>query len=307
MMVHHWRIKNFALHLHIIQMLMQLKEVIMKKNKQVKFCFSISKVLLVSLSLAIASCTKYAEKTSSTTTVGGTNNTAPTPLPPLATGGGTSSGGSSSGTTGGGTNNVNIPQAYVQGFSFTDFSGYCINVNDSNNLLNNGYYSAVYAGFNLFKYKVSTTTYITTSYFLRPYSYYSYVVFKSPVSATGETLLYNDLTATVAGTAQIRFISLDPLTTSVPITFKLTNYLDNFSVPNRTYLDNRTDTSQNYFRSITPGFSNVSFIYRDSALLSFSQNFEAGRKYTVFAGALSYLASSKGTMPVNYYQVARHN
>jgi hypothetical protein len=279
----------------------------MKKNKQVKFYFRTGKVLLVCLSIAVISCTKYAGKTSATTTSGSTS-TAPTPLPPLATGGGTSSGGTSSGgNTSGGTANANIPQAYVQGFSFTDFSGYYININDSNNLLSNGSYTALYAGSNLFKYKVSTTTYTTASYFLRPYSYYSYIVFKSPVSAAGETLLYNDLTAPVAGTAQVRFISLDPLTTSVPITFKLSNYLDNFTVANRTYLDNRTDTSQNYFRSITPGFSNVSFIYRDSALLSFSQNFEAGRKYTVFAGALSYLASSKGTMPVNYYQVARHN
>jgi hypothetical protein len=279
----------------------------MKKNKQVKFYFRTGKVLLVCLSIAVISCTKYAGKTSATTTSGSTS-TAPTPLPPLVTGGGTSSGGTSNGgNTSGGTANANIPQAYVQGFSFTDFSGYYININDSNNLLSNGSYTALYAGSNLFKYKVSTTTYTTASYFLRPYSYYSYIVFKSPVSAAGETLLYNDLTAPVAGTAQVRFISLDPLTTSVPITFKLSNYLDNFTVANRTYLDNRTDTSQNYFRSITPGFSNVSFIYRDSALLSFSQNFEAGRKYTVFAGALSYLASSKGTMPVNYYQVARHN
>lgn len=279
----------------------------MEKNKQVKFYFRTGKVLLVCLSIAVISCTKYAGKTSATTTSGSTS-TAPTPLPPLVTGGGTSSGGTSNGgNTSGGTANANIPQAYVQGFSFTDFSGYYININDSNNLLSNGSYTALYAGSNLFKYKVSTTTYTTASYFLRPYSYYSYIVFKSPVSAAGETLLYNDLTAPVAGTAQVRFISLDPLTTSVPITFKLSNYLDNFTVANRTYLDNRTDTSQNYFRSITPGFSTVSFIYRDSALLSFSQNFEAGRKYTVFAGALSYLASSKGTMPVNYYQVARHN
>ena len=109
---------------------MQTNKLIMEKNKQVKSYFSISKLLLVCLSLAVISCTKYTGKTSTTTTTtsGGTTGTAPTPLPPLATGGGTSSGG----TTGGGTANANIPQAFVQGFSFTDFSGYYININDYN-------------------------------------------------------------------------------------------------------------------------------------------------------------------------------
>ena len=280
----------------------------MNNLKESKSYFNLGKATLFFLCIIAIGCTKYAGKTSSTITNSGSSSTAPTPLPPLAGGGSTSSGGTSSGgSTSGGTVNTTIPQTYVQGFSFTDYTGYYISVNDSNNLLSNGSYTAEYAGTNIFKYKVSTTTYTTASYYLRPYSYYSYVVFKSPVSAAGETMLYNDITTPAVGTAQVRFISLDPLTTSVPITFKLTNYLDNFSVVNRTYLDNRTDTLQNNFRTITPGLSTVSFIYRDSTLLSFSQNFESGKKYTVFAGALNYLASSKGTLPVNYYQVARHN
>ncbi len=273
-----------------------------------KINYNIGILCLLCLCLMFASCTRYTGNvTTTTTTTTGTgsssNGSGATPLPPLA-GGGTGTGSSG---TGGGTVNPNIPQAYVQGFNFTDFTGGYININDSTNLLGNGSYTTLYAGTNVFKYKVSTTTYTTASYYLRPYSFYTYVVFKSPASVAGETLLWNDATTPAAGTAQVRFISLDPLTTASPITFKLTNYLDNVIVPNRTYLDNRTDSTQNYFRTITPGFSNVSFLYKDSTMLTFTQNFESGRKYTVFAGALSYIASSKGTLPINYYQIARHN
>jgi hypothetical protein len=275
-------------------------------------------VIVLSLMLLFIGCTKYSGTTNSTTPASGTSTTAPTPLPPLATGGGSSSTGSSGstgGSTGSGTANPNIPQCYVQGLIFTDFPSSYIGVNDSTSLLGSGSYTNLYGGANLFKYQVRNgtsssagyTTYTSTQYFLRPYSYYTYVVFKSPVSAAGETILMNDLSTPAVGTTQVRFISLDPLTTSVPVTFKVVNYLDNFTVANRTYLDNRTDTTLNYFRAITPGFSTVSFLYRDSTVLSFNQNFESGRKYTVFAGALGYLASSKGTLPISYYQVARHN
>ncbi len=275
-----------------------------------KYWGKLSGIVAVICSISmLSSCTRYdgsyKATTTSTTSSGSNSGTAPTPLPPLY-GGGTGTGGTGTGTSGG-TINPNIPQAFVQGFAFTDFVGGYINVNDSTNLLGNGSYTTLYAGSNIFKYKMSSTTYTTASYYLRPYSYYSYVIFKSPASVAGETLLWNDITTPATGTAQVRFISLDPLTTATPITFKLTNYLDNVIIPNRTYLDNRTDSNQNYFRTITPGFSNVSFIYRDSTMLSFSQNFESGKKYTVFAGALSYIATSKGTMPINYYQVARHN
>ena len=276
-----------------------MENIITKKVNQ-----NLGIAFLLCFVLMLTSCTKYSGNLATTTTTGtgsGSSGSGPTPLPPLY------GGGTGTGTGTGGTVNPNIPQTYVQGFNFTDFVGGYININDSANLLGNGSYTTLYAGSNVFKYKVSTTTYTTAAYYLRPYSFYTYVVFKSPASVAGETLLWNDATTPAAGTAQVRFISLDPLTTATPITFKLTNYLDNVLVSNRTYLDNRTDSTQNYFRTITPGFSTVSFIYKDSTLLTFSQNFESGKKYTVFAGALSYIASSKGTLPINYYQIARHN
>ena len=279
-------------------------------------------LLLIILTLAI-SCTKYTTAANTTTSTTGTSTggTGYTPLPPVGgTGtGGTGTGGSGTGTGSGGTGTggsgsgtSNIPQSYVQGFIFTSLTGSYVTVNDSISLLQNGFYTPVFAGSNLFKSKVGTgaasdIVYTTASYFLRPYSFYSYVLFKSPAATVGETMLFNDQTVPAFGTAQVRFISLDPLTTAAPITFKLTNYLDVLTVPNRTYLDNRTDSNFNSFRTITPGFSNVSFIYKDTTTLSFSQNFEAGKKYTVFAGALNYTTSNKGTLPINYYQIARHN
>lgn len=276
------------------------------------------KVLVMSLiSASLISCTKFAgnkNATATTSSGGSTTSGGYTPLPPLAGSGGTSGGTTSGGGTssGSGTANPNIPQAFVQGLFYTSLSSAYVKVNDSISLKYDGSYTSIYAGSTLFQYKVGTgassdAVYTSAIYYLYPYSYYTYVVFKSPTASAGETILYNDITAPIAGTAQVRFVSLDPLTTSVPITFKLTNYLDNLFVSNRTYLDNRNDSTKASFKTITPGFSNVSFIYRDSTLLTFAQNFESGKKYTVFAGALSYLASPKGTLPVNYYQVARHN
>lgn len=272
-------------------------------------------VILVSTLVLLSSCTKYSGNTTTTTTTStGSTGSGPTPLPPLY-GGGTGTGGTGTGGTGtgtGGTTNPNIPQAFIQGLFFAGINSSYVTINDSIALKQDGSYTAIYAGNTLLKYKVGSGAstdpiYTTALYYTRPYSYYTYVLFKSPTATAGETLLWNDLSAVSPGTAQVRFISLDPLTTAVPITFKVNNYLDNLLVPNRTYLDNRTDSSQNNFRIITPGISNVSFIYRDSSLLTFQQNFESGKKYTVFAGALSYITSSKGTLPINYYQVARHN
>lgn len=278
-------------------------------------CKKLAKYLFATTIILVTGCTKYGTgnnytNSSSTTTTSGTSNTTTAPLPPLAGNGNTGSSGTNTG--GGNTVDPNIPKAYIQGLFFTGLASTYVKVNDSVSLKPDGSYTPVYAGSTLMQYKMgsgatSDAVYTSAVYYLRPYSYYSYIVFKSPVAAAGETMLSNDLTTVPVGTTQIRFISLDPLTTSVPITFRVSNYLDNYYVYNRTYLDNRSDSAFNNFKTITPGFSNVSFIYKDSTLLTFSQNFESGRKYTVFAGALSYIASSKGTLPINYYQVARHN
>ena len=283
----------------------------MIKNKFTQPSNKIGFILILSVIVLVTSCTRY-NGTTTTSTTTGSSGSGPTPLPPLYGGGtgGTGTGGTGTGT--GGTTNPNIPQAFIQGLFYAGISNSYVTANDSIALKQDGSYTAIYAGNTLLKYKVGSgastdAVYTTALYYTRPYSFYTYVLFKSPASVAGETLLWNDNSTVAPGTAQVRFISLDPLTTAVPITFKVTNYLDNLLVPNRTYLDNRTDSSQNNFRIITPGISNVSFLYRDSSLLTFQQNFESGKKYTVFAGALSYVTSAKGTLPINYYQVARHN
>ncbi len=307
----------------------------MKNIEQFKKVQLINIFILIIFCFLLVACTKYGGKSSTTTTSGsssGGSGAGPTPLPPTGsgsggsgsggtgsggTGGGSGSGGTgggtgSGGTGGGGSSTANIPHAYIQGLFYTSLNSSYVTLNDSISLKQDGSYTTLFAGNTLLKYKIgsgaaSDPVYTTAMYFVRPYSYYSYVLFKSPAATVGETLLYNDLSLPTPGTSQVRFISLDPLTTSVPITFRLTNFLDNVTVPNRTYLDNRLDTNFTTFRTINPGVSNVSFVYRDSTLITFSQPFEAGKKYTVFAGALSYFTSSKGTLPVNYYQVARHN
>ena len=283
----------------------------MIKNKFTQPSNKIGFILILSVIVLVTSCTRY-NGTTTTSTTTGSSGSGPTPLPPLYGGGtgGTGTGGTGTGT--GGTTNPNIPQAFIQGLFYAGISNSYVTANDSIALKQDGSYTAIYAGNTLLKYKVGSgastdAVYTTALYYTRPYSFYTYVLFKSPASVAGETLLWNDNSTVAPGTAQVRFISLDPLTTAVPITFKVTNYLDNLLVPNRTYFDNRTDSSQNNFRIITPGISNVSFLYRDSSLLTFQQNFESGKKYTVFAGALSYVTSAKGTLPINYYQVARHN
>ena len=200
----------------------------------------------------------------------------------------------------------------MQSFIFTGASSSYITYNDSISLKTDGSYSQVYAGQSTLKYKIgsgstSDPVYTYGYYFLRPYSYYSYIVFKSPQYAAAETMLYNDQTTPVSGTSQVRFVSLDPFTTSVPITYRLTNYVDNYFSSNRIYLDHRSDSSMNNFKSITPGLSTVSFYYRDSAVLSFQNVFDAGKKYTIFSGAVGYTSSNKGQIPIPYYYVTRHN
>jgi len=279
----------------------------MKNTEQKRQGIYPSVIIILCFTIMISSCTKYNTNTTTTTT-SVSNGSGPTPLPPLYGGGGTGSGGTGSG--GAGINST--PQSYVQALLFAGISNSYITLNDSISLKQDGGYTPVYSGNGLLKYKVGAGTnydavYTTALYYLRPYSFYTYVVFRSPATAAGETMLWNDNTTPAAGTAQVRFISLDPLSTVAPISFKLTNYLDNFTIINRTYLDNRTDSNLCSFKTITPGFSNVTFIYRDTTTITFQQNFESGKKYTVFALASNYITSNKGTLPISYYQIARHN
>lgn len=261
---------------------------ILNKKLGLAFCFAI---LLVS-------CTKYTGN-STTSSSGSSGNPSPSPLP--GSGGSSGSGGSTS-----------IPQAYIQNLNFSNYAYAYVTYNDSISLKKDGSYTVVYAGNGLVKSKVGTgassdLVYTTASYYFRPYSYYTYVLFTTPSSPIGEVLLTNNMSTVSGGAAQVRFLSLDPLTTTTPITFKVTNYLDNIVVANRKYLDNKTDTLNNKFQNVTPGISVISFVYKDSTLLTFNRTFESGKKYTVFAGALSYVTSVKGTLPINYYQVAQHN
>lgn len=281
----------------------------MKKEKAFNQFKIWSKVVLCS-SIIFISCTKYSGSTKSTSTTGtgsgSGSSPSPTPLPPA--GGSGSSGSGSSGGTGSTAN----PHAYIQALNFSSSAYAYVTFNDSMSLKKDGSYSVVYAGNGVVKSKVgsgaSTDPIQTTaSYFFKPYSYYTYILFTSPAAPIGEVLMSNDLGAVTGGAAQVRFLSLDPLTTSTPITFKLTNYLDNVTVANRKYLDNKVDTNYNKFQSITPGTSIIKFLYLDSTVLTFNQTFQSGKKYTIFAGALSYVASSKGTLPVSYYHVAQHN
>ncbi len=298
----------------------------MKKYSSKKFQISQGFAIGLCLMLFLIACTKYNPNYKSTTTTttttsgsssGGSSGSGPDPLPPYggsgsgSSGSGSSGSGSGSGSSGGGSSSNNL-LAYVQPFIFTGASSAYITINDSASLKTDGSYTSLYAGQSTLKYKIgsgstSDPAYSYGYYFLRPYSYYSWIVFKSPQYASAETLLYNDQTVPASGTSQVRFVSLDPYTTTVPIKYRVTNYVDNFWTPNRIYLDHRLDSSFNNFNSITPGLSTVSFYYRDSAVLSFQNVFDAGKKYTVFSGAVGYTSSSRGQIPIPFYYVTRHN
>lgn len=281
-----------------------MKSLTLKKVMLMLFCATI---LLVS-------CTKYTGTNSSTTTGSGSTS-GPDPLPPY--GGGSSSGSGSSGSgsssgSGGGTVNPNIPKAYVQGFIFTGEYYVYTTVNDSVSLKQDGSYTELYSGNTSFKYKsgsgASTDPVLAYgNYFTRPYSFYTYINFKTPQYSAAETMLYNDLTTPPSTVAQIRYISLDPLTASVPVKFKLSNYLETTWTDGRKYLDHRDDTTFCRFTNINPGASTVSFYYRDSLMLTFTKTFDAGKKYTVFAGASAYVSNNRGQFPVSVYYVTQHN
>jgi hypothetical protein len=253
----------------------------------------------------LVACNKYTTTSNTTTTstsTGTGTGTTPAPLPILGGGG----------TTGtGGTSTINLPKTYVQGLYFTSLANAYVS-NDSVSLNTNGSYSPLWAGNNTLKIKSGTgvssdPVYTSNSYYLKTQGFYSYVVFKTPSTVVGETLIYNDLTAPATGKSGIRFISLDPLSASVPITFSYKNGLNTINSLNRTYLDHRSDTSKVAFNVIDAGINNISFIYRDSILVNFNYTLESGKLYTIFAGATSYNSNNKGTFPLNYYQVSQHN
>ncbi|MFY8091412.1 MAG: hypothetical protein ACOVMI_09170 [Chitinophagaceae bacterium] len=289
------------------------------------------KGLLVAFLFAfVSSCTKYTNANDVTNNNNNNNGQAPTPLPPFG-GGGTGSGGTGSGSggtgsggtgsggtgsggtgTGGGQVNPNVPLSYVQALFFTNLNQQYVNINDSVSLKFDGSYTNLYAGVNNFRFKqgpgnASDRVFTANSYFLRPYSYYSYTLYPTSSAQVNETLIANDITAPAVGKTNIRFISLDPFTSSVPVTCRLENGLGTQSFANRTYLDHRSDTSKMNFTNLNAAIYNVSFVYRDSSILKFSYTFESAKSYTIFAGALGYTANTMGTFPVSYYQVARHN
>lgn len=301
---------------------------------------SLVKLLIIGsfLAFALGGCTKYFNTetasnsgTNGSTGTGGSGGAAATPLPPPS-GGGSGSGGSGSGggsgssgsgsggsgsgggssSGGSGTVNPNIPQAYIQALFFTNVNQQYVRVNDSTSLNFDGSYKQVYAGNTTLKFyqgpgAASDRLYTTATYFIRPYGFYSYVLFPTSTTGVNENLIINDITAPPIGKTNIRFISLDPLTVTTPITFLLKNALTDQRSTNRKYLDHRSDTTKMNFTTYDAAVYNVSFLYRDSSLLNFTRTFESGKSYTVFAGALGYNTTSRGTFPINYYQVAQHN
>lgn len=303
---------------------------------------SLAKLLIVGsfLVFVLSGCTKYFGKTDTNSTASGTGSsggTGATPLPGGGSGsggtgsggtgsGGTGSGGTGSGGTGSGgigtgggstgggsgTINPNIPQAYIQALFFTNVNQQYVRVNDSVSLNFDGSYKQVYAGNATLKFyqgpgSASDRLYTTANYFLRPYAFYSYVLFPTSTAGVNENLIMNDITAPAIGKTNIRFISLDPLTVTTPVTFVLKNALTEQRSANRTYLDHRADTSRMNFTTYDAAVYTVNFLYRDSSLLNFTRTFESGKSYTVFAGALGYNTTPRGTFPINYYQVAQHN
>ncbi|MFY7964079.1 MAG: hypothetical protein ACOVO1_04225 [Chitinophagaceae bacterium] len=222
-------------------------------------------------------------------------------------GGGTSSGGGSTGTgTGGstsGNNNgsANIPQTYLQGFNYSNLANSSIYANDSIQLLANGYYTSLKAGslrFGLVWGNHNSTTLAT--YFLNPYSFYSYFVFDETTTTLGETILNNGSINATTNLAQVRFINIDPTTKNSSITFKLNNGNDKLTIPNRTYLDNKTDSTLANFININPSTAVVEFEVNGQVIKSFNQYFQGGKKYTVLA------AYSKQYSYSTYF-VAQHN
>lgn len=288
---------------------------------------SILLTLVCLLSLILFSCTKYVAKNSSQATSNSTNNsTGYTPSNgnngSSASGGNTSSGGSSSGgstgsgtggsSTGGntggnsssgssnGTGNT-IPKTYIQSFNYSTLINSGIYANDSIALLASGYYTILNAGSNKFALVWGNHNAIfLNNYSLNPYSFYSYFVFDETPTTLGEMMLSNGTLTVPTNVALVRFINIDPTTKNNSITFKLNNGNDKITIPNRGYLDNKTDSSLAPFIGITPSTAAIDFEVNGQVIKSFNQYFQGGKKYTVAA------AFSKQYSYSTYF-VTQHN
>ena len=297
-------------------------------------CLVLSKVACFLL-VFLCSCTKYAGNATSKTTTNnnsqgntpisgsggstGTGNGSNSGTDSGSSGGSNSSGGSSGSSTGSGSTGGNtgggsssggssgtgmgnlIPKVYIQGFNYSNQVNAAIYANDSTAMLANGYYTSLNAGYTKFAlvWGNHNATQLST-YYLNPYSFYSYVVFDETSTTTGETLLNNGSLTVPAGVALVRFINIDPTTRNSSITFKLDNGNDKITIPNRSYLDNKTDSTLASFISINPSTAAIEFQVNGQTIKSFNQYFQGGKKYTVMA------AYSKQYSYSTYF-VAQHN
>lgn len=296
----------------------------MFKTKRNTIPFNWTFFSIILLSALLSSCTKYTSKTTTTTqtTTGSTSQGyIPSTGNSSGTGGsttgssggntsggatGSGSGGSNTGTsggssTGGSGTTTNIPQTYLQGFNYSNFVNSSIFVNDSTQLLSNGYYTTLKAGnTRLALVWGNHNATALANYFLNPYSFYSYFVFDETPSTLGEILLSNGSSTVSSNVALVRFVNIDPTTKSTPITFKLNNGNDKLTFPNRGYLDNKADTTLAPFISINPSTAAIDFEVNGQVIKSFNQYFQGGKKYTVLA------AFSKAYNYSTYF-VAQHN
>jgi hypothetical protein len=282
----------------------------MTKTIQTK---SIQTFIICIALLFLSSCTKYtATKNSSSNTSSNTQGYTPINGNGSSTGtGGSTSGGSTgasntgsgtSGSTSSGTGTGNtIPKVYLQGFNYSNFVNSRIFASDTIALLTNGYYTTLAAGNTKLAlvWGNHDATQLPT-YFLNPYYFYSYFVFDETPSILGETILNNGSLTVPSNTALVRFINIDPTTKNSPITFKLNNGNDKLTIPNRTYLDNKSDSTLAAFVSINPSTASIQFEINGQIITSFNQYFQGGKKYTVLA------AFSKQYSYSTYF-VAQHN
>jgi len=296
------------------------------KRNRIPSNWTLLSVILISTLLL--GCTKYTSKTA-TTSQSNTSNSSQGYIPSTGnssgtngsngtgtsggntSGGSTSSGTSGSGGTGSGTSGgnsssgtgttANIPKTYLQGFNYSNFINSSIFVNDSTQLLSNGYYTTLKAGNSrLAMIWGNHNSTALANYFLNPYSFYSYFVFDETPSTLGELLLNNGALTVPLNTALVRFVNIDPTTKNSSITFKLNNGNDKLTFPNRGYLDNKSDSSLAPFISINPSTAAIDFEVNGQVIKSFNQYFQGGKKYTVLA------AFSKAYNYSTYF-VAQHN
>ena len=274
--------------------------------------FGLSAIICFSV-FFLCGCTKYtAKKNSSSNSASNTQGYTPINGSGGSTGtGGSTSGGSTgasntgsstSGSTSSGTGTGNtIPKVYLQGFNYSNFVNSRIFASDTVALLTNGYYTTLAAGNTRLAlvWGNHDATKLPT-YFLNPYSFYSYFVFDETPSTLGEIMLNNGSLTVPSNVALVRFINIDPTTKNSSITFKLNNGNDKITIPNRGYLDNKTDTTLAPFISINPSTAAIDFVVNGQTIKSFNQYFQGGKKYTVAA------AYSKQYSYSTYF-VTQHN